>query len=401
MPNLHIYDRRERALVGAADAVLGVASTIAAPFRGRRRLPDQPKRILLLRLERIGDLIMALPAIRDVRTLAPAAEIDLVVGEWNAEFASALPYVSRVLTLTPRWLARDAGGNGFASLARAASAWRRHNYDLAIAFEPDIRTNLLLALSGARWTAGWTTGGGGALLDLGLAFDTGAHTSTNLRCLVARVFDSQPASSNLPLLVVPDSARERAEHRLGRRSGRPLAGVHVSGGRLVKQWDPARFADVAARLVTQDGARILLTGSTGDRRLVDQVKATLPVEDVIDAAGDASLLELAALIERCDVFVTGDTGPMHIAAAVGTPIVAVFGPSDPRRYAPSGPHDRVIRIDLPCSPCNRIRRPPDPCVGIIPACLTGIPSEHVYDAAAAAIRNAAPRRAIPLRPLTA
>ena len=400
MPTLHIYDRRERALVGAADAVLGVAAGVATPFRGRRQMPVHPQRILLLRIERIGDLIMALAAIRDVRALAPDAEIDLVVGAWNAELASALPYVTRVLTMTPGWLARDGGGESFLALVRTAMNWRRRAYDLAVNFEPDIRSNLLLALSGARWTAGWTTGGGGALLDRGLAYDTGAHTTANLRRLVAEVFDSQPPSSNLPLLVLPDSARERVEHRLG-RTGRPLAGVHVSGGRLVKQWDPARFADVAARLVKNDGARILLTGSAGDRPMVDQVKAGLPAEDVIDVAGEASLLELAALIERCDVFVTGDTGPMHLAGAVGTPIVAVFGPSEPKRYAPTGPADRVIRIDLPCSPCNRIRRPPDQCVGIIPACLTGIPSDHVYDAAAAAIRNATPRRAIPLRPLTA
>ena len=382
MPTLHIYDRRERALVGAADAVLGAATRVA--LRGRRQMPVQPQRILLLRIERIGDLIMALPAIRDVRALAPEAEIDLVVGAWNAELAAALPYVTRVLTMTPRWLARGDGGESFPALVRTAVSWRRRAYDVAINFEPDIRTNLLLALSGARWKAGWTTGGGGALLDRGRAYDTGAHTSANLRQLVADVFSVQPSPSNLPLLVLPDRTREHAAHRLG-RTGRPLAGVHVSGGRLVKH----------------DGARILLTGSAGDRAMVDQVKAVLSADDVIDVAGEASLLELAALIERCDVFVTGDTGPMHLAAAVGTPIVAVFGPSDPRRYAPTGPADRVIRIDLPCSPCNRIRRPPDPCVGIIPACLTGIPSDRVYDAASAAIRNATPRRAIPLRPLTA
>jgi heptosyltransferase II len=400
MPTLHIYDRRERALVGAADLVMGAAVGAARPFRRRRQMPVQPQRILLLRIERIGDLIMALPAIRDVRAVAPDAEIDLVVGAWNAELASALPYVTRVLTMTPRWLARGEGGASLPALVRTAMSWRRRSYDVAINFEPDIRTNLLLALAGARWTAGWTTGGGGPLLDRGLVYDTAAHTSANLQRLVVDIFGSQPSSSNLPLLVLPNSTRERAARRLG-KTGRPLAGVHVSGGRLVKQWDPARFGDVAARLVKHDGARILLTGGTADRAMVDQVKAGLPAEDVIDVTGDASLLELAALIERCDVFVTGDTGPMHLAAAVGTPIVAVFGPSDPRRYAPTGPADRVIRIDLPCSPCNRIRRPPDPCIGIIPACLTGIPSDRVYDAASAAIRNATPRRAIPIRPLTA
>jgi ADP-heptose:LPS heptosyltransferase len=81
------------------------------------------------------------------------------------------------------------------------------------------------------------------------------------------------------------------------------------------------------------------------------------------------------------VFVTGDTGPMHLAAAVGVPIVAVFGPSDPARYAPRDPMHQVVRVDLPCSPCNRIRLPPERCVGHTPDCLTGIDVEMVYRAA--------------------
>src|SRR5687768_5695971 len=95
MPSLQIYDPRERALVGAADRLLMLGAAAARPFRRRTR-PESPRRILLLRLERIGDLLMALSAVRDVRTLAPAAEIDLAVGSWNAGLASAAPYVNRV-----------------------------------------------------------------------------------------------------------------------------------------------------------------------------------------------------------------------------------------------------------------------------------------------------------------
>ena len=79
--------------------------------------------------------------------------------------------------------------------------------------------------------------------------------------------------------------------------------------------------------------------------------------------------------------ITGDTGPMHIAHAVGTPIVAVFGPSDPRRYAPRGGLDRIIRVDLPCAPCNRIRLPPARCTGVTPDCLALVEPERVLDAA--------------------
>jgi ADP-heptose:LPS heptosyltransferase len=141
-------------------------------------------------------------------------------------------------------------------------------------------------------------------------------------------------------------------------------------------------------LIQERGATIVLTGAASDRALVDRVKGLLPPEHVIDVAGDEELLTVAAILQRLDLFITGDTGPMHIAAAVGTPIVAVFGPSDPVRYAPSGPRDRVVRIELPCAPCNRIRLPPARCVGHVPDCLAGISADHVFDAAVDVLRAA-------------
>jgi ADP-heptose:LPS heptosyltransferase len=389
MPPLTIYDPRERAIVGAADLLLGAAASVARPFRRRAR-PGNPRRILLLRLERIGDLVMALPAIRDLRHLAPAATIDLVVGSWNLAIASAVPYVDRVETLDARWLARDGAGSGPAALLQHARQWRTRGYDLAINFEPDIRSNMLAAASGAAWTAGWTGGGGGPLLDLALPYDTGIHTADNARRLVSTVFAGRPGgpATTGPLLAVPDETRRAAEARLAPR--RALAiGVHVSGGRLVKQWDPARFAEVAARLAESHDTTIVLTGGPADRTMVDQVKAVLPPARVLDVAGSLDLLELAALLEQLDVLVTGDTGPMHLAAAVGTPVVAIFGPSDPVRYAPAGPADRVVRAGLPCSPCNRIRMPPAHCVGHIPECLTSVPASQVYDAVVSSLEHSA------------
>lgn len=386
MPELHIYDPRERALVAAADGVLRAAALVARPFRRRAR-PDTPRRILLLRLERIGDLVMALPAIADVRALAPEATIDLVVGGWNAELARAVPAVDAVESLDAAWLSRDTAGRGMGSLVRAARAWRTRRYDLAINFEPDVRTNLIAAAAGAAWTAGYRSGGGGALLDLALDFDTRAHTTANARGLVAATFGRTPPAPTGPLLALPEGARRRAEARLPRRGG-PLVGVHPSGGREIKQWDPARFAAVASRLVEERGATIVLTGAPADRALVDFIRAQLPADRAIDAAGEPSLLDLAAMLERLDLFITGDTGPMHVAAAVGTPVVAVFGPSDPRRYAPAGARNRIVRIDLPCAPCNRIRLPPARCVGHIPDCLAGIGADRVFEAAVALLEAA-------------
>jgi len=123
-------------------------------------------------------------------------------------------------------------------------------------------------------------------------------------------------------------------------------------------------------------AGIVLTGAPSDRAQVDFVRSAVPSDRVVDLTG-TDLLTAAAVIAQLDLFVTGDTGPMHLARAVNTPIVAVFGPSDPRRYGPQGVRDTVVRLELPCSPCNRIRLPPARCTGHTPACLDGIDAARV------------------------
>src|SRR6186713_2774964 len=169
MSVLQIQDSRERAVVRVADAALAVAAGLARPFV-RRRPASPPCRILLLRLERIGDLVMTLDAIRDVRALAPEAEIDLVVGSWNHPLAVAIPVVDRVVSLDAAWLAREGRGLGLPSLLRSAWRWRDRRYDLAINFEPDVRSNLVAAASGAARTVGWKSGGGGPMLDIALEY---------------------------------------------------------------------------------------------------------------------------------------------------------------------------------------------------------------------------------------
>ena len=378
MPALQIYDRRERALVSAGDAVLGTVAAIAGPFRNRRR-PSNPARILLLRLERIGDLLMTLPAIADTRAAAPNAEIDLVVGSWNMGVASSIPGINKVLLVDAPWLARQNKAAGAATLARTALGWRKGKYELALNFEPDVRSNGMLALSGAGWTAGYRSAGGGALLDQALDYQPGEHTVDNARRLVRAVLgEGQPPSS--ASLQIPEPRRSDAERLLAGRSG-PIVAMHAAGGREVKQWDPERFAAVARKLVEDRATTIVLTGGPGDGGIVDRVKRHLPPSSVIDVSHFTDLLAVAAVLERCDLMITGDTGPMHLAAAVGTPIVAVFGPSDPRRYAPRGPLDRVVRIDLPCAPCNRIRLPPARCTGHIPDCLAFLSTDLVIAAA--------------------
>src|SRR5262245_33228319 len=181
MAGLRIYDRRERRLVALADALL---APLALARRFRRGSSARPSRVLCFRLERIGDLLMTLPALAALRAALPGASIDLVTGSWNQAIASAVPGIDRVEVLDAAWLSRPSAGLGTVALARRAARWRSRRYDLAINFEPDIRTNLAMAAAGARHTAGFASGGGGAVLDVALDYDPAAHTADNALRLV-------------------------------------------------------------------------------------------------------------------------------------------------------------------------------------------------------------------------
>ena len=127
---------------------------------------------------------------------------------------------------------------------------------------------------------------------------------------------------------------------------------------------------------------MVLSGAPGDAPLTAQVRAALPADvAVVDLTGRPDLLVLAAVLEGARLVLTGDTGPMHLAAAVRAPVVAVFGPSMPVRYAPRSTAHRVVRVDLWCAPCNMIRKPPARCQGHTPDCLTGVTVDAVTAAA--------------------
>lgn len=390
---LQITDRRERWLVGLADA--GLYAARALPFLRSSRAPSAvPRRILLLRLERVGDLLMALDAIMRVRELAPRAEIDLVVGSWNDRLARLIPGIDRIETLDVPWMARERRGLSWPGLIRRARGWRARDYDLAINLEGDIRSNLLLALSGAPRRVGFDQAGGGPVLTDAVRFDASAHVAANTLRLVTRALAAAGSTSETPSpgahrLPVPEDARRRAAAILP-EDGRMLIGVQPGAGRGIKEWDPARFAEAAAELARRRGATIVLTGSAADEVALQRFRAAFPANlPLVGLPPDTDLAVLAAVLERLALYITGDTGPMHLAAAVGTAVLAIFGPSLPSRYAPLSQTARVVRIDLPCSPCNQLRRPPARCVGHVPDCLAGIDAERVVREAGAMLDEGA------------
>src|SRR4051812_3536196 len=319
----------ERALVAAAFAPLRLV--------GREPALDAPpidpasvREVLVLRLDRIGDLLMSLPALADLRRAYPGARLRLAVGGWSEDVARRAP-VDEVMLWSAPWAGRPSeGAESRRALWRKAIALRRDRIDLALDLQGDVRAATLMALTGARERVGYANTGGARLLTRVVPLDeTVSWVDQNRRAVAAAA--GAPAIAGAPVrveLLGPED-RERARALLqarGLAGRRPLVGLHPSGGRAVKQWGLGRWREVAARLVREFGAAIVLTGTASDAALAAEVARGLP-GDVHDLTGALALAETLGLMGELDLFLSSDTGPMHMAAAVGTASVSVFGPS--------------------------------------------------------------------------
>jgi heptosyltransferase-2/heptosyltransferase-3 len=394
-----IYEPRERALVLAMDAPARAAFALARGLGlGPRPRPAPPlealREILVLRLDRIGDVLMSLPAIAALRAAAPRARLRLAVGRWSESLARGFP-VDEVLVWSAPWVGRPAeGAEGLGALFGKARALRKDGLDLALDLQGDLRASLLLWATGAARRVGYANTGGGYLLtDVVPLDETVSWVEQNRRAVAVALAKSE--SSGAPdtaalLDILTDADRAFGESFLretGLLGQGPLVGLHPSGGRRIKEWPSALWREVAARLQVEHGATVLVTGSAADRDLARRLAEGLP-KPPVDLTGRLDLRQTLAVIARLRLFLSSDTGPMHLACAVGTPSVSVFGPSDSVRYFTGGAFDGrperhlVVRHELWCAPCNLIRRPPAECdTEEPPECLRLVTVDAVHAAA--------------------
>jgi heptosyltransferase-2 len=392
-----VQDPAERLLLGALDLPGRLAFGVGRWLSGRQRRPvdrSEIREVLVLRLDRIGDVIMSLPALFELRRALPAARIRIAVGRWSEPVVRHAP-VDEVLVWSAPWAGRaDEGAESLPALFRRARALRGSRLDLAIDLQGDVRASLLMRLAGARIRGGYAnTGGAWLLTDVIPLDETVSWVEQNRRAVEAVLGPPTERVTVDPLTSDDRRFARRFFEGLPAGARRPVVGLHPSGGRLVKQWSVGRWAAVAARLQRDFGATILVTGSETDRTLAEALAREIPGPP-IDATGRLDVRETMAVIEGLDLFLSPDTGPMHMACAVDTPSVSVFGPSDPLRYFSGGdgaPGSRhvVVRPELWCAPCNLIRRPPRECAGpAMPECLDLVSVEPVYREAARLLREA-------------
>ncbi|HTP81226.1 MAG TPA: putative lipopolysaccharide heptosyltransferase III [Bacteroidota bacterium] len=308
------------------------------------------ERIIVIQTAFIGDVILTLPLIQILRKKFPSARLDVVVVPRAANLLDHHPAVSNIVPYDKR--GRQRGLGGFMEMVRRLRAER---YDLALVPHRSLRSAALARASKVPVCIGFRTSVGRMLMTATVPYLAGVHeVERNMALLKPLGIDV--AVRELPTLYPSAADEARVDAWLTAiMPGIEGALIGVAPGTIwnTKRWPKERFALVAQALAAQ-GNRVVLIGGPEDASLAGEIASTVNDRRVATAAGALTLLESAALIRRCQQLITNDSAPMHMAVAMRTPVIALFGATVPAfGFAPYGEHDTVVETNgLSCRPCS-------------------------------------------------
>jgi heptosyltransferase II len=335
-------------------------------------------KILVRATNWVGDAILSIPALEAIRSRCPHAEISILGRAWVADLFRGQGYADRLLVFEHRGRHRGLWGR-----ERLARELRRERFASAVLLQNAFDAAWIAWRSKIPERIGYARDGRGPLLTLPVrlpqAGEIPAHETYYYLEMLRRAgwLERLPIVRDIGLRVDP-SARERAESALtaaGARVGR----VRVAFGPgatygSAKCWPPERFAALASRLIDAFDADVILFGTPEERVVAKRIAAGMRHKPIL-LAGQTSIGELPAFLAGCHLFVGNDSGAMHVAAAVGLPVVGIFGSTDPTGTAPVTPRFRLVREPVSCSPCFLRRCPVDH------RCMTRIEVDAVVEAA--------------------
>jgi heptosyltransferase I len=338
---------------------------------------DVYERILVVKLSAIGDIIHTLPAVAALRRAYPEAWLAWLVERSGANLLRGNPDLDELITVdTLAW--RAHWWMGLRHIWYTTRHLRRASFDLCIDFQGLLKSALFGYFSGAPRRLGFP--GQMCREPLSAVFtnvhgpivDPRAHVvDQSVELLQALGVATTERHFTIPLTEADEHFAERVWRELGLSSDVPVVVLWPGAAWKTKQWGELNYARLNDALIRRYQVRTLLTWGPGEESLIQRVVRATAYTPAIAPA--TTLLQLAALIARCRAFIGGDTGPLHLAAAVGTPTVALFGPTSPQRNGPYGPGHVVLHRELPCSHCYQRT-----CTHW--ECLPGIEVERVVNA---------------------
>lgn len=327
--------------------------------------------ILLVAITRLGDLLQASPTIVGMKEQFPGARLTVLVDQQFAAICRGIPGIDELyevdLSMVVRSLHREGEGivDGFAYVQQLVSDLRSRNFDYCVNMASAGYTALLVKMLDIEQSRGWTADDEGqriisnpwSMLFAAFVYHSNRHYNSINLVDVIRCSAGVHAHPRHLVYQVPDKYASfpdsfLAENGIADGSG-PLVCLQAGASQEKRQWAPVKFARLLQLLVEQHGARVIMTGAGSEAQIIERILSIYKHPNIANAVGKTNLGELAALLKRADALVTGDTGPMHLSVAVGTPVVALFLAS---AYCfETGPYSQgniVIQPQISCNPCN-------------------------------------------------
>ena len=372
---------------------------VAARLKRSAQTPaaGTPRRVLLLRPDHVGDVLLTAPAVALLRASLPASQLTYIVGPWSVAAARHGPAVDSVRTLAYPGFTRRPNPNPlqpYALLVRQAARLRRERYDLAVVFRSDHWWGALLALvAGIPVRVGGHTPETAPLLTHSHVLFEHQHAAEQALHLARHALHAHSItpveSSDVAIFEISRTAQVAADELWRRHAlhGRTVVAIHPSAGARLKSWPLDHWAKLADALVS-DGRAVLLVGAPDDGPLLSAIQARRARHPGATACGQ-SLDISAAIYRRSSIVVAVDSGAAHLAAAVGTPTVRLYGPAPPATFGPwpTRADQRVLITNrLACVPCGHLEAPP--CrARSLPACLLALRVEDVLNAVRAQLES--------------
>ncbi len=329
------------------------------------------KKILFFKPGAIGDFLHTLPALKSLKKKYPAAHITVMVSPGLEQLIQGTPLADDVQLFDKAKIKKD-----FRSFLAMMTGIRIEHYDLFLDMQSSLRSFFLRHFSNAKMVLAYKKQKKFSSRNERL------HAAENFMQMLSPLGIHEPVERiELPIQAGAAALMEQFLHERGIDASKPLIALNCSVGaaRPARNWFPDRFAALADRLIGQLNANVVYIGGAEDRDLVRSVMSLMQ-EKALSAAGELQLSHSAALLARCDCLVSSDTGPLHLATAVGTPVVGLYGSTDPRRTGPIGRKNQVLIKDLPCIPCEEKECP----LGTR-ACMVEISVNEVYQSVQKAI----------------
>jgi len=350
----------------------------------RGRLP----RILFVRPDHVGDVLLTLPAVAALRRTLPGAYLAYAAAPAAAGIAQRCPNLDETVTVRfPPFGVQQSDGVAWRETLHVESAGLANAFDAALLVRPDDPwSGQLVAAASIPIRLGFDMPRTRPYLTEALPVPGNRHVALDgfdlADALLARLSAGARTERLLDacLALSPDDEEQAREVLVDADAGEPLIVVHPGSGWPLKNWPVPRWRQLAAELARRFDTRPVVAGTAAERSLAREVADGTRT---VDLAGRLSLGALAAVHRRARLVVTTDSGALHLAAVMGAPVVALFGPGDPLRFSPLARPERVrvVRLGLPCSPCGTLEDPP--CgAAVDPDCVTGIGVDGVLRAAA-------------------